>query len=111
MQRLWSGSAWANKNITCKPFKKRHEEQLKLVSDFGWIKTNCLADLGKIVEEVFSDARVAEFIDESRVQAITESVQRRVAYLEEFINAQVPAEDSTEGDVEENIAEDYLPKM
>lgn len=101
----------ANKNITCKPFKKRHEEQLKLVSDFGWIKTNCLADLGKIVEEVFSDARVAEFIDESRVQAITESVQRRVAYLEEFINAQVPAEDSTEGDVEENIAEDYLPKM
>lgn len=101
----------ANKNITCKPFKKRHEDQLKLVSDFGWIKTDCLADLGKTAEEVFSDARVAEFIDESRVQAITESVQRRVSYLEEFINAQVPAEDSTEGDVEENIAEDYLPKM
>ena len=79
----------ANKNITCKPFKKCHEEQLKLVSDFGWIKTDCLADLGKIAEEVFSDARVAEFINESRVHAITESMQRRVSYLEEFINVRL----------------------
>lgn len=36
---------YACEDIECKPFKKHHEEQLKLVRDFSWIDFDRLSDL------------------------------------------------------------------
>ena len=35
------------REIICKPFKKSHDEQLKLVSSFDWIDFRLLQDTGK----------------------------------------------------------------
>ena len=98
--------------ITCKPFKKHHEEQLKLVSSFNWLDLDKLNDVQTLITETFSGGEIEDYIDERRVRAIGDSVERRVEHLAQLIQTQNPMrEDSTEDDVEENIAEDYGPKM
>ena len=99
------------KNITCKPFKRRHDEQVKLVTSFDWIDFSKLSDAGDMVREVFSDPRAKELISENRKEAIVQMVERHIESLQTIAENHDPKEDSTEGDVEENIAEDYIPKM
>ena len=99
------------KNITCKPFKKRHDEQVKLVTSFDWIDFSKLSDVGDMVREVFSDPRAKELISENRKEAIAQMVERHIESLQTIAESHTPREDSTEGDVEENVAEDYIPKM
>ena len=102
---------YAEKNIASKPFKRRHEEQIKLVTSFDWIDFSKLYDAGDIVRDVFSDPRAKELISENRKQAIVQMVERHIESLQTIAENHDPKEDSTEGDVEENIAEDYIPKM
>ena len=65
-----------------------------------------------MITETFSGGEIEDYIDERRVRAIGDSVERRVEHLAQLIQTQNPMrEDSTEDDVEENIAEDYGPKM
>lgn len=97
--------------ITCKPFKKHHEEQLKLVSDFSWLNLENLKDVGEMIEEVFSDERAQERVGEKRIKEIIGSVKVRVEYLGEIKQSYNPSEQSTADDVEEDIAEDYIPRM
>ena len=99
------------KNITCKPFKRRHEEQLKLVTSFDWIDFSKLSDAGDMVREVFSDPQAKELISENRKEAIAQMVERHIESLQTIAESHTPREDSTEDDVEENVAEDYIPKM
>lgn len=99
------------KNITCKPFKRRHDEQVKLVTSFDWIDFSKLSDAGDIVREVFSDPRAKELISENRKEAIVQMVERHIESLQTIAESHTPREDSTEDDVEENVAEDYIPKM
>ena len=99
------------KNITCKPFKRRHDEQVKLVTSFDWIDFSKLSDAGDMVREIFSDPRAKELISENRKEAIAEMVKRHIESLQTIGESHTPREDSTEDDVEENIAEDYIPKM
>lgn len=99
------------KNITCKPFKRRHDEQVKLVTSFDWIDFSKLSDAGDMVREIFSDPRAKELISENRKEAIAEMVKRHIESLQTIAESHTPREDSTEGDVEENVAEDYIPKM
>lgn len=99
------------KNITCKPFKRRHDEQVKLVTSFGWIDFSKLSDAGDMVREVFSDPRAKELISENRKEAIVQMVERHIESLQTIAESHTPREDSTEDDVEENVAEDYIPKM
>lgn len=101
----------AEKNITCKPFKKRHEEQIKLVTSFDWIDFSKLSDAGDMVREVFSDPLAEEFISENRKEAIAKMVERHIESLQTIAESHAPNEDSTENDVEEDIAENYIPKM
>ena len=101
-----------NQEITCKPFKNHHEEQLKLVSSFDWLKLDRLSDVRELIAEVFSSEGAGDYIDEARIAAITASVERRMEHLYEIMQSQLPdTVFSTEDDVEENIAEDYFPKM
>lgn len=102
---------YAEKNIASKPFKRRHDEQIKLVTSFDWIDFSKLYDAGDMVRDVFSDPRAKELISENRKEAIAQMVERHIESLQTIAESHAPQEDSTEDDVEENIAEDYLPKM
>ena len=95
----------SGRNITCKPFKKTHQDQLRLVTSFDWLDLSKLDGVDQDIREVFAGAE--EFIDNERVEAIIASVNQRIQMLETFILTQRPQEDSTENDVERNVAAEY----
>ncbi len=70
-----------------------------------------MSDAGDMVREVLSDPRAKELISENRKEAIAQMVERHIERLQTIAESHTPREDSTEGDVEENIAEDYIPKQ
>lgn len=98
-------------DITCKPFKKSHADQIKLVSDFSWIDFDKLSDVDKIIRETMAVEEAQELIDERRIAAITDGVRKRIDTLQGMALTHTITADTTDGDVEEDIAEDYTPKM
>lgn len=102
----------SEKEVVCKPFKNHHTEQLKLVSDFSWIDFDSLSDIGELITNVLSADGAKDYMDENRIRAIIGAAQRRIEQLSQLAMTQTPVQDfSTKDDVEENIAEDYTPKM
>ena len=97
----------SGRNITCKPFKKTHQDQLRLVNSFDWLDLSKLVVVDQDIREVFAGAE--EFIDKERVEAIITSVNQRVQLLATFILTQQPQPqaESTENDVERNVAAEY----
>ena len=95
----------SGRNIICKPFKRTHQDQLRLVTSFDWLDFSNLNDVDQDIREVFAGAE--EFIDKERVEAIIASVNQRIQMLETFVLTQQPQEDSTENDVERNVAAEY----
>lgn len=98
-------------NVECKPFKKSHDEQLKLVTSFEWIDFKALKGLEDDIRAVFSNAQ--EYIDEARVNMIIRSINKKIEVLQGLALSAVMSEDNIENDVDEDIAEDYtfIPKM
>lgn len=96
------------KDIVCKPFKKHHKEQLNLVNDFSWIDFEQLNDIDSLIRSAF-DEKSVEFIDETRMQAICYSTNKRIDYLREYAASYVHDEhrDNTENDVAVNEAQTY----
>lgn len=102
----------SGKDITCKPFKKHHEEQLKLVSSFEWIDFEKLSDIKEVIKEIMTTGDAVEYMDDARVKAIADSVDKRIRYLEQISMTYIQHQTkSTEDDVEENIAEDYSQRI
>ena len=102
----------SGKDVVCKPFKNHHTEQLKLVSDFGWIDFESLSDVGEVIKEVLSSDGAEEYIDESRINAITDGVEKRIETLRQLALLERPVQaDTAEDDVAEDIAEDYTMNM
>lgn len=99
----------SGRNITCKPFKKTHQDQLRLATSFNWLDLSKLSSVDQDIREVFAGAE--EFIDKERVEAIIASVNQRIQMLETFILTQQPQMDSTEYDVEKNVAAEYGMKL
>lgn len=95
--------------IICKPFKKHHEEQLKLVTSFEWIDFDKMSDVEELIVDTLTTDGAKDFIDENRVKAIAFSVKKRIGNLKKIAMTGRARETgiSTEDDVEENIAEDY----
>ena len=83
----------SGRNITCKPFKKTHQDQLRLVTSFDWLDLSKLDDVDQDIRKVFAGAE--EFIDKSGWKAIVASVNQRIQMLETFILTQRPQMDST----------------
>lgn len=98
-------------DITCKPFKKSHADQIKLVSDFSWIDFDKLSDVDETIRETMAVEEAQELIDERRIAAITDGVRKRIDTLQGMALTHTITADTTDGDVEEDIAEDYTPKM
>ena len=99
----------AGRNITCKPFKRSHQDQLRLVTSFDWLVLSKLQGIDRDIREVFTGAE--EYVDRDRVEAITASVNHRIQMLETFTLTHQPQADSTEDDVEENVAAEYEVKF
>lgn len=95
----------SGRSIECKPFKKSHEEQLKLVSSFGWIDFDTLNGIDDEIRSILNSA--GEYIDESRTEAIISSITNRINNLQNIAMVHTQFADNTEGDVEEDVAEDY----
>ncbi len=98
-------------DIVCKPFKKNHSDQLKLVSSLDWIDFDALRDIDALVREALSGEQAKEFIGDDRIDAITETMEKRIHTLQTMDFYPSYTIDSTKDDVEENIAEDYTPKL
>lgn len=102
----------AEQGVVCKPFKKYHDAQLKLVSSFDWINFNNLVDVEEIIADIFDDDRAKDFMDESRKSAICATVSKRIRFLKEMAKRHRTSsyEITTEDDVEEDVAEEYIKK-
>lgn len=99
-------------DVQCKPFKNHHTEQLKLVTSFDWIDFNALSGISEYITELLSCEGAVDYINESRIRAIAAGVERRINNLNQFAVAHTAeCKDTTDDDVEEDIAEDYTPKM
>ena len=100
------------REYTCKPFKKHHEEQLKLVSSFDWVDFAKLSDVQEIITSILSDENATDYMDETRIRVIAELTERRIRNIESLAMSHTRVQSiTTEDDVEEDIAEDYGPKM
>lgn len=95
----------SGRNITCKPFKRNHKDQLQLVTSFDWLDLSKLQGIDRDIREVFTGAE--EYVDRHRVKAIAASVNQRIQMLATFTLTYLPQEDSTENDVEKNVATEY----
>jgi len=95
----------SGRDIDCKPFKKSHDEQIKLVTSFDWINFGNLKLVSEDIRSVLADA--GEYVDEQRCNAIVTSVEKRIAQLEEMALSTRKQEDNTDHDVTEDVAEDY----
>ena len=107
-----AGQIRTERDVECKPFKKHHAEQLKLVSDFSWIDLERLSDVEELITNTLSAEGAKEYMDDNRIKAMVETANRRIQNLMQLSMTQAPVQtNSTEDDVEENIAQDYSQKM
>lgn len=86
--------------VTCKPFKERHEEQIKLVSSFNWLD---LSKLSGIEEEWMELTKGSLFLDEARRVAVACALRERIEMLKEISHSGGHAVPGTGHDVMEDI--------
>ncbi|MCI8597059.1 MAG: excisionase [Lachnospiraceae bacterium] len=93
----------AKTKITCKPFKNKHEEQIKLVTDFSWLDFSALQDIDEEFMEIVKDSL---FVDEVRREALCRGLMHRKEMLQEAALQSVRQGfvDNTEYDVTQNTA-------
>ena len=110
------GQMKSEKDVGCKPFKNHHIEQLQLVHSFDWLDLSKLDDVEDVIRSILSKDIDETYIDEKRIEAVVNGVKRRIGNLEQIIRERQGNDfmqnlNSTKDDVEENVAEDYSPKM
>ena len=79
---------------------------------FDWIDFEKLNGIGDEINSVFSSSGAENYLDDARIKAITDSVQKRIDVLYGMamkIREKI-AFDDIKDDVTENIAEDYTHK-
>jgi hypothetical protein len=96
----------------CKPFKKHHDEQLKLVSSFDWVDFGALGDVKALITETLSKENARAYMDDSRIRVIAELTCRRIKNLEALAasNDRVQIINNVD-EVGKNVAADYGPKL
>lgn len=93
----------ATERLGCKPFKSKHEEQIKLVSSFDWFDSNAIYNIDEEFREL---VRGSLFIDHARCDALCKALRDRVDSLKDIVNSRrtVYASNDCRGDVAEDIA-------
>lgn len=90
--------------IHCKPFKKSHEEQIRLVSSYDWLDLSKLHGIDEEFREIIGNS---EFIDEKRRDNLCTALRNRIGSLQKIIDSSVgkyTVVDDLSMDVKENIA-------
>ena len=108
---LWynkSASRFISSDIICKPFKKTHGEQLRLVSSFDWLDISKLNNIEDEILNVLCKDKAVRYVEAERAKAIAAEVRKRIDALD-VIAANHSSYDvsSTNGDVEDNTAASY----
>ena len=98
------GQILSGQGVECKPFKKTHTEQLKLVSTFDWVDFQRFAGSEQEIRTVLDQA--GEYLDTARKDAILTAYASRLERLMELSQMQVK-EDKLGEDVEQDIAQNY----
>lgn len=102
------GEILSGKNIICKPFKKNHNEQLKLVKDFSWARIENLSGIDQFISNIFSNKKAAVFIDQNRIDAIAKSFGKRIIDFKNISDlSERNKSDFINDDTNENIAAAY----
>jgi len=78
---LWHNTRFINKEQKSKPFKKTHDEQIKLVNNLKWYDVDKLKGLKEECIGIFSKS---EFIEPERSCAIAEAIEVRVRRVEKI---------------------------
>lgn len=104
------GQILSGRNVTCKPFKSRHEEQILLVGDWSWFDARRLDGVESEIRSVFEEAR--EYMEPQRLDAILASLKKRIETAAALSQTEyTPKTDERTMDVEENVEEQYGPKL
>ena len=67
--------------VICKPFKRKHSEQLKLVSSFDWFNPTKLDGIEDEILDILCDPKVADYIELKRAKLISAEVRKRIDTL------------------------------
>lgn len=95
-------------DIPCKPFKKKHSEQLRMVSSFDWLDISKLNGIEDEILNILCEDNAVQYVESERAKAIAAEVRKRIDTLE-IIAASHDSYDvsSNGGDVEEVNAASY----
>lgn len=99
-QQILSG-----RGVECKPFKKTHEEQIKLISSFDWIDFARLKGVDADIRSIFDEA--GGYMEEMRKDAIIHGVMKRIEILHSKAKTATHTVDNREEDVLVNTAKEY----
>jgi hypothetical protein len=72
-----------NRFLTCQSFKRQQNDNIKLVSDFSWIKREAVKELPDLVEQTLSRNK---FIDNARRGAIVHGIRERIQMMERYMS-------------------------
>ena len=108
---LWynkSASRFISSDIICKPFKKTHGEQLRLVSSFDWLDISKLNGIEDEILNVMCEDKAVRYVEAERAKAIAAEVRKRIDALESIAAGHVPhAPSSDVGDADDVTAARY----
>lgn len=95
-------------DIPCKPFKKKHSEQLRMVSSFDWLDISKLNGIEDEILNILCEDNAVQYVEAERAKAIAAEIRKRIDTLE-IIAASHDSYDvsSNGGDVEEVNAASY----
>ena len=80
---LWYNTQRVGSPVGCKPFRKLHAEQLKLVDDFSWFGSKLLGGLDEEMMKILSHS---EYTDERRQSALVSAAMERCGQIEKLID-------------------------
>ncbi|MCL2159943.1 MAG: HipA domain-containing protein, partial [Oscillospiraceae bacterium] len=71
---LWYNTQFVGRERECKPFKKSHSEQIKLVNDLSWYNADALEGIREEILEILPES---EAIDDERRNTLAKAVMAR----------------------------------
>ena len=77
-----------DEKMICRPFEKSYREQLELITDFSWIDFGRLSDVRNLITETLSAGDAIEYMDDNRIRAITDAVERRIGHIRKATETQ-----------------------
>lgn len=107
---LWynkSASRFISSDIICKPFKKTHGEQLRLVSSFDWLDISKLNGIEDEILNVLCEDKAVRYVEAERTKAIAAEVRKRIDTLDIIAASHFHAPSFDVGDADDVSAARY----